>query len=99
MDGHTHPRAETHTHTHTHTHAHARTHVCVLQGLAKEFDHPKVLLDNPDSQFTSMVAETGPENAKILKQVLASSLCPPPDSHPKVRLRDSIRPELVLAGS
>ena len=53
-------------------------HVCVApQGLAKEFDHPKVLLDDPDSQFTSMVTETGPENAKILKQVLPSSLRSP----------------------
>ena len=44
------------------------------QGVAKEFDSPKALLDNPESQFLAMVNDTGPENAVILKQVATGEL-------------------------
>ena len=38
------------------------THTC------QEFGTPKDLLDDPSSQFTSMVAETGSDNAEVLRR-------------------------------
>lgn len=38
-------------------------------GQIVEFDTPHKLLSNPDSIFTSMVAETGSENEKLLRQI------------------------------
>ena len=35
------------------------------KGVAKEFDSPKALLANPESQFLTMVNDTGPENHRI----------------------------------
>eukprot|EP00750_Incisomonas_marina_P032853 INCI9383.2.p1 GENE.INCI9383.2~~INCI9383.2.p1 ORF type:complete len:1011 (+),score=200.32 INCI9383.2:2704-5736(+) len=37
-------------------------------GQLKEFGTPKDLLDDPSSQFTSMVAETGSDNAEVLRR-------------------------------
>ncbi|KAJ8734039.1 hypothetical protein PYW07_014590 [Mythimna separata] len=39
------------------------------QGEAAEFDHPHLLLRNPNSKFTSMVRETGDSMSKILFEV------------------------------
>merc|ERR1712151_1338477 len=44
------------------------------KGVAKEFDSPKAPLANPDSQFLTMVNDTGPENAAILTQVANGEL-------------------------
>merc|ERR1719362_2557335 len=43
-------------------------------GVAAEFDSPKALLANPESQFLQMVNDTGPENAAILKKVANGEL-------------------------
>lgn len=34
-----------------------------------EFDHPYILLSDPNSQFSSMVRETGEKNSKTLFEV------------------------------
>ncbi|KAH9634039.1 hypothetical protein HF086_001241 [Spodoptera exigua] len=39
------------------------------QGVAAEFDHPYILLSNPNSKFASMVKETGDNMSKILFEV------------------------------
>ncbi|CAH0699047.1 unnamed protein product [Spodoptera exigua] len=39
------------------------------QGVAAEFDHPYILLSNPNSKFSSMVKETGDNMSKILFEV------------------------------
>lgn len=39
------------------------------QGEAAEFDHPHILLSNPNSKFCSMVKETGDSMSKILFEV------------------------------
>ena len=38
-------------------------------GTIAEFDSPANLLRNPKSHLSSMVAETGPDNAVMLRQV------------------------------
>lgn len=44
--------------------------ILVLEfGRVKEFDSPKALLMNPQSEFSSMVDETGPTNAAFLRHV------------------------------
>ncbi|KAJ3025895.1 UNVERIFIED_CONTAM: hypothetical protein HDU68_006516 [Siphonaria sp. JEL0065] len=44
--------------------------VLVLKdGEASEFDHPDTLLQNPNSLFTDLVNETGPEMAALLKKM------------------------------
>jgi ABC-type proline/glycine betaine transport system ATPase subunit len=44
--------------------------VCVLElGEVKEYDTPARLLANPNSEFTAMVNETGPQNAAFLRSV------------------------------
>jgi len=40
-------------------------------GELSEFDTPAALLQTPGSIFASMVEDTGPENAKHLRQVCA----------------------------
>nr|UMW71136.1 ABC transporter subfamily C2 [Spodoptera frugiperda] len=39
------------------------------QGVAAEFDHPYILLSNPNSKFSSMVKETGDNMSRILFEV------------------------------
>ena len=41
----------------------------VRAGELREFDTPANLLKNPGSIFSSMVDDTGPENARLLRQV------------------------------
>jgi len=49
--------------------------ILVLQkGKALEFAHPRELLADPESEFSAMVNETGPENAHILRQVANGEL-------------------------
>ncbi|KAI8610178.1 MRP-like ABC transporter [Chytriomyces sp. MP71] len=38
-------------------------------GLIAEYDQPRNLLDNPESRFAKMVAETGASNAELLKEI------------------------------
>lgn len=39
------------------------------KGEAVEFDHPHLLLSNPESKFSSMVKETGDKLSKSLHEV------------------------------
>lgn len=38
-------------------------------GEIAEFDHPYILLSDPNSHFTSMVNETGEKNSEMLFQI------------------------------